>query len=471
MKNKILFLSLFLLCTGMAGANLKLPAQISNNMVLQQQTKVCLWGEATPNATVTITTSWSLPSTTKAGADGKWKALIETNDASFQEQHLSIRDDNSVVEVKNILIGEVWFCSGQSNMEMPLGGFGGCPIDDSNNLIADAPNHVIRMVTIERKAALTPQPYANGEWKAPTPENAQGFSATAYHFALGLQRALQVPIGIINCSWGGSHVEGWLPKEILQGYPDIDISKAGSKEGIEYDQPMIMYNGLLAALTNYTVKGFTWYQGEGNVGHPDTYAERLATMVKLWRSLWGLGDIPFYYAEIAPYRYDGDNQKLSGALLREAQFKAQALIPNSAMITTNDLVKPFEDVQIHPANKKDVGERLSYQALNKTYGIKGIIADGPSYQTMEVKGNAIEVRFNNASSGFSPATGIEGFEIAGSDKVFHPAKARLGRGVVVVSSTEVTAPVAVRYCFRNFQIGNLTGARNLPVIPFRTDTW
>jgi sialate O-acetylesterase len=471
MKNKILFLSLFFLCVGMADAKLKLPAQISSNMVLQQQTKVCLWGEATPNATVTITTSWSLPETAKAGADGKWTASIETPEASFMEQDLLVSDGDSKVLLKNILIGEVWFCSGQSNMEMPLNGFGGCPILNANNLIADAPNHVIRMATIEKKAALTPQPYANGEWKTATPDNAQWFSATAYNFALGLQRTLQVPIGIINCSWGGSHVEGWLPKEILQGYPDIDISKAGSKQGLEYDQPMIMYNGMLAALTNYTVKGFIWYQGEGNVGHADTYAERLATMVKLWRSLWGLGDLPFYYVEIAPYRYENDNQKLSGALLREAQFKAQALIPNSAMITTNDLVKPFEATQIHPANKTDVGERLAYQALNKTYGIKGIEADGPIYQKMEIKGNAIEVTFSNASSGFSPWLGIEGFEIAGADKVFHPARARLSRGAIVVSSEEVPAPVAVRYCFRNFQIGNLTGARNLPVIPFRTDAW
>ena len=236
---------------------------------------------------------------------------------------------------------------------------------------------------------------------------------------------------------------------------------------------MIMYNALLYPCRNYTIKGFAWYQGCSNVGRADTYADRMATMVRHWRSIWKEGDIPFYYVEIAPFAYNNKPEAIDGALLREAQFKAQALIPNSAMISTNDLVEPYEAPQIHPQNKKDIGDRLAYQALVKTYGYKGIVADSPSYKEMQADGDKITVRFNHAEKGFSPWVDIEGFEVAGQDKVFHPAKAKFGSAPneIVVSSPKVKKPVAVRYCFRNFQPGNLKNYRNLPVIPFRTDSW
>lgn len=461
-----------LLCCITGNAKVKLPQLLSDHMVLQQQTDARLWGEATPNSTVTIRASWSnRPVETKADAQGLWETAIATPSAGFTPQTLTISDGEPVT-LHDVLIGEVWFCSGQSNMEMPLNGFTRCPIEDSNNVIADAPNHPgIRMATIERKSALTPQAYANGEWKEPTTDNAQWFSATGYFYALALQRTLQVPVGIINCSWGGSRVEGWLPEEILKNYPDVNLDEAKLNEH-PWSHPMIMYNALLYPCRHYTIKGFAWYQGCGNVGAAGTYAERMAAMVKQWRSLWREGDIPFYYVEIAPFVYSNP-EAIDAALLREAQFKAQALIPNSAMISTNDLVEPFEAPQIHPKNKKDIGDRLAYQALVKTYGYQGIAANSPSYKEMQADGNRIIVRFNDAEGGFSPWIGIEGFEIAGQDKVFHPAKAELGGKAeeVIVSSPEVEKPVAVRYCFRNFQIGNLKSLRNLPVIPFRTDNW
>ncbi|OAV65252.1 hypothetical protein Barb6_02926 [Bacteroidales bacterium Barb6] len=472
---KAVFLSVLLLGINTAEAKVQLPQQIGDHMVLQQQTDANLWGEAAPNASVSIVSSWSDKAySVKADAAGLWKAAIETPVATFCPQTISISDGEAVT-LRDVLIGEVWLCSGQSNMEMPLNGFGHSPVLDANHTIADAGNHPgIRMATIERKGAVIPQAYANGSWKVSNPENAQWFSAVAYHYALTLQRTLNVPVGIIACAWGGSRVEGWLPKEILATYPDEDLSRAGSKEGTEYMQPMIMYNGLLKPLTNYTIKGFAWYQGCSNVGHETVYAQRLATMVKHWRSLWGLGDIPFYFTEIAPYDYDGgDGDGISGALLREAQVKAQLLIPNSAVISTNDLVKPFESAQIHPANKTDVGQRLAYHALNKTYGYTGIAADAPTYQKMEIGDGKVELYFNHAEDGFTPWKAIEGFEIAGADRVFHPATAGVNqwKGTVTVFSEEVPDPVAVRYCFRNFRIGNLVGSRNLPVIPFRTDNW
>ncbi len=475
MKTKGIYVLLLACLLPAAEAKVKLPGLISDHMVLQQQAAVRLWGEAAPGVTVSVNASWltKTPVEVQADTNGHWEMRLNTPAATFAPQTISISDGEPVT-VQDILIGEVWFASGQSNMEMPLNGFWNCPVTDANNVIADAGNHPgIRMATIERKGAVTPLPYANGSWKVSDPVNAPGFSATAYFYALTLQRTLHVPIGIIACAWGGSRVEGWLPKEILETYPDEDLRKAGSSEGTQFLQPMIMYNGLLKPSSLYTVKGFIWYQGCSNVGKADVYAERLATMVKHWRSLWQDDELPFYYVEIAPYNYENDADKISGALLREAQFKAQALIPHSGMITTNDLVYPDEETQIHPRNKQEVGERLGYQALNKTYGYKTIAADSPSYREMKIEGNTIVLSFDHASEGFSPWMGIEGFEIAGADQIFRPATVVVNQSsrTLVVSADAVKAPVAVRYCFRNFQVGNLHSSRNLPVIPFRTDHW
>ncbi len=474
MKTKVFWIALLFLLTTTAGAKIKLPQLLSDNMVLQQETKVHLWGETTPNATINVMGSWGKGGSAKADANGKWIVELQTPSASYQTYHIHVNSsDGDAMKLNDILIGEVWFCSGQSNMEMPLNGFHNCPLDDSNNLIADAANHpYIRVATIARKGALEPQEYANGNWKEPNVKNAPDYSATAYLYALALQRTLQVPVGVINCSWGGTRVEGWMPKEILEKYSDVDLNKASSKDVPESAKPMIMYNGLLYPCINYTIKGFIWYQGCSNVGKANTYAERMQAMVKQWRSLWKEGDIPFYYVEIAPYAYDNP-EGINAALLRESQFKAQSLIPNSAMICTNDLVAPYEVVQIHPKNKKDVGERLAYQALNKTYNNKTIVADSPSFKDMKIDGKNAILSFNNANQGFSPWKGITGFEVAGADKVFYPAEASLNIKdmTVVVTSDKVANPVAVRYCFRNFQIGNLKNHRNLPLIPFRTDNW
>lgn len=462
-----------LLLSMAAQAKVRLPQLLSDHAVLQQQTQVRLWGEATPDSDVVIQASWSQqPVTVKAGSDGTWETTIATPSASYTPHTLTLRDNEPGVTLHDLLIGEVWFCSGQSNMEMPLNGFISCPIDGANAVIADAPNHPgIRMATIARKSALTPQPYADGAWLAPTTGNAPTFSATGYFYALALERTLQVPIGIINCSWGGSSVEGWTPEEILKGYPDIDLARAREKERL-WEHPMIMYNGMLYPCRNYTIKGFIWYQGCANVGRADTYAERQATMVRQWRTLWRQGELPFYYVEIAPFRYSGE-EHTEAALLREAQFASLALIPNAGMVSTNDLVQPFEAPQIHPANKRDIGERLAWQALAKSYGYPGIVADSPSFREMRIEQGKAILSFDNAAEGFSPWMGIDGFEIAGKDRRFRPAQAKLGPkpNEITVSADQVKTPAAVRYCFRNFRVGNLKNHRGLPVIPFRTDRW
>ena len=236
---------------------------------------------------------------------------------------------------------------------------------------------------------------------------------------------------------------------------------------------MLMYNAMLKPLQNYTIKGLIWYQGESNVGRHETYAERLADMVQLWRKEWGLGELPFYFAEIAPYAYGGTQQE-KAAYLREAQFRAQSLIPNSGMISTNDLVEPYEMYNIHPRNKTKVGQRLSYLALNLTYGLKQIHCFGPQYKSWTAKGSEAWVSFDHLEMGICRNYDLRGFEVAGEDRVFHPADKvwlHWQTNEVVISSEKVSHPVSVRYCFHDFQIGTMIGGNELPTIPFRTDNW
>ena len=471
MKNKLSYLMLFALLATGANAKVKLPEILGDNMVLQQNTKVKLWGDADPNKTITIKTSWSNENFhTLSDKDGKWLLWVTTPTGSYENREISVSDGEKVT-LKNILIGEVWFCSGQSNMEMPLNGFWNCPILDANETIANASqNKGIRFATISKAQEYTPQSSVQGKWQVCNPETAAWFSATAYHFAKSLNRALDVPVGVINCSWGGSKVESWTNREILETYKDVDLSKEAINKIDGWLRPLVMYNGMLKPLTNYTIKGFIWYQGESNVGKHDTYAQRLANMVELWRKDWGLGNLPFYFVEIAPYQY-GEGEW--GAYLREAQYKAQSLIPNSGMISTNDLVEEYEASNIHPKNKTLVGKRLCYMALNKTYGFSTVACNGPEYKSMEVKDGKAYLSFNFTQDGFSREKGINGFEIAGADKVFHPAiaVADFNKKIIVVSCEEVKEPAAVRYCFRNFQIGNLCNNRELPMVPFRTDNY
>ena len=492
MKKLILTALVLAAGTGFSSAKIRLPEIIGDNMVLRQNSEVNFWGFAKAGTHIVISPDWC-DSTFSAvcGSDGEWEASVSTPAGSMIPHRLRITETDSrgkkasdSITLDNILIGEVWFCSGQSNMEMPLDGFWDCPVEGSAEEIALSGKHDgIRMVTIPKTGALSPQSTVGGSWKTCCPENAGQFSAVGYHFAKTLNAVLNIPVGIISCSWGGSSLEGWLPEEIVSGYPDIDCGVSEPSEGNkgwnwDAHTPFIMYNGMVWPLRNYTVSGFLWYQGETNVGRHSTYASRMQTLVTHWRGLWGQGELPFYLVELAPYRYgegsDGSRQGgISGALLREAQFKAARSIPNSGIVCTNDLAYPYEDIQIHPCRKKEVGQRLAWLALNRAYGFGSIDCEGPVFREMEVVGNEAVLRFDNDRNGFSPWYGLEGFEIAGEDRMFHKAEAHVipGQKCVKVSSEAVKKPVAVRYGFRDFCSGNLTGARNLPAFPFRTDDW
>jgi sialate O-acetylesterase len=470
--------SIILLCflSGMfcAQAKVVMPKIFSDNMVLQQSTDARIWGYATANARVSLKTSWSGEKiVTKADAAGKWSTSIKTPKATYDPQTITISDGKPLT-LSNILIGEVWVCSGQSNMEIPINGYYNCPIVGANELIATSSKYKgIRGLTVDRcYTSFTPQDtIAKGTWNISSPKTTPGFSAVAYYFGIMLNKVLDVPVGLLITDWPGSSIQCWMPERVVEQFPELDRSLLTNNKVINEIKPTLMYNGMLHPLMGYTIAGFIWYQGEGNVKHPETYAGYLESMVKSWREDWKEGELPFYYVEVAPYFYE-DSKGIQGALLREAQNKAAKVIPNSGIISTNDLVEPYEFTNPHPKNKLDVGNRLAYLALNHTYKIEGIASECATYKSMEIQGNKIILSFDHIDGGFNRIEDIQGFEIAGADKIFHKATARVfNESRISVESLDVSNPVAVRYCFHNFQIGNLGNTRGLPLVPFRTDNW
>ena len=470
---KVYFLT-FLFCCLVAAVFAKpiLPEILSDNMVLQQNAKVNIWGKSAPGKTVAVRPSWTSEVTkVKADAKGNWIASISTPSAGFTPYSLSVSDGEEVV-LNNVLIGEVWLASGQSNMEMPLNGFWNNPVLKANETIAMAgQNKGIRFVTIPKTEAMEPQETVKGMWQECTPENAP--VSVPRHIILRKRfiGRYMFPLIIVS-SW---EAQEWNvgQAEILETYPDVDLSEKAINELPSSARLMVMYNAMIRPLIHYTVKGFIWYQGESNVAQPRCVCRATCQHGQLLEKRLRLGDLPFYYVEIAPFIYGDGETGTSGALLREAQFKAQFLIPNSGMISTNDLVEDYEKTNIHPRNKIDVGKRLAFMALSQTYGHAGVADHGPEYKSMEIKGGKIFLSFNHSENGFSRTVGINGFEIAGNDRIFHPAKVEvdLNNRILIVSNENIPNPVAVRYCFKNFQIGNLYNTRELPVVPFRTDNF
>ena len=485
MKKRILFSAVLVMLAVGLEAKVRLPHIIGDNMVLQQQTVARLWGWAKAGKTVKVSTSWSNDViSAQADKDGKWLVKVKTPKASYEAQTITF-DDGEPLTIRNVVSGEVWVCAGQSNMEMPVKGFGMCPVEDYNHHVLDAVNSKgVRSVKIPSVMRSEPQEDAQCEWKPCTPKTVVDFSATGYFFARLLSRTLDIPVGIIEANKGGTRVESWLTKENLEKYTNdptdsVEICKKWAEW--DYHRSLLWGNGTFNPILNYTVKGILYYQGCSNVGDPgDQYSQRMKILVDQWRSQFGLGEIPFYFVQIAPWAYDdGDLNAVSSALLREQQWKASQMIPNSSLVCTNDLVYPYEYSQIHPTQKQPVGERLAFTALNRDYGYETIQYKSSSYKDMTIKNDTVFIHTQDNYWCDAPFEDMQGFEIAGDDKVFHPAQARHfwqpGGGywdeAIIVTSPEVKKPVAVRYCFKNFQIGNVKNGGNMPLFPFRTDNW
>lgn len=477
MKNiKYTFIAIaVLLGSFQMNAKIKLPALFSDNMMLQQKSKAPMWGWTDPNATLMVKTSWDAKIyQVKADEQGKWKTELQTPIAGGPFS-IQLTQGKEIVLVKNILIGEVWLCSGQSNMEMPLKGFQGQPVKNGNETIVRSTNATIRFITIPRATVLEPLDDFQGKWESAAPKTTSNFSATAWYFGSLLQEVLQVPVGLIQVSYGGSSMEAWMNKEMLKDFTTATIPTTKAELVKDPNRiPTTLFNGMLSPVIGYGIKGCIWYQGESNYERPAEYTALMKKMVSSWRALWKQGDFPFYYAQIAPFNYaqfhPKDNvEQYNSAYLREAQLKASKEIPNSGMAVLMDV---GEDNNIHPVDKEKGGNRLAYLALAKTYGIEGFEFESPKYKSMEIKEGTVTISFDDAPNGLTSfGKEVTGFEVAGEDKLFYPAKTVVRRKSIVVTSDKVAKPVAVRYLFKDFVIAELFSAGGLPVSSFRTDEW
>lgn len=451
-----------------AGAEIRMPAIFGNNMVLQQQTEAALWGTATPGSSVNVKTSWNNKSyTARASADGKWKLKVSTPVAGGPYT-VTVSDGKPLV-FRNVMIGEVWVCSGQSNMEMPMKGYRNQPISGANEYIATSTSQAIRMIKVPRVASLEPMENFEGEWKTCIPENVVEYSATAYFFGLMLNKVLDVPVGLINTSWGGTRIEPWISEAGLSGFDWVKLpDKSNPPQGtLSQQTPSVLFNAMINPIAGFAIRGAIWYQGEANRNEPVQYRKLMPGLAENWRSVWGIGDFPLYFVQIAPFDYGPVG--LNSAFLREAQFLAAKEGKNMGMAC---IMETGEKDNIHPANKKAAGDRLAYQALVKTYGILGISCDGPVLKEMKIEGNLVKLTFDNAPNGImSLGKELNCFELAGTNKRFYPAKALVTNEGVTLISQFVAAPVAVRYAFKDFVVGDLFNTEGIPASSFRTDDW
>lgn len=634
--------ALSLLCTLLASADVRLPSIFSDHAVLQQQADVTIWGWADAGEAVTVSADWpSAPCSATAAADGRWSVKLGTG-AAGGPHRLTISGRNAI-EIKDVYLGEVWFCSGQSNMEWSVGPHAGAGVNNFAEELKTASHPQLRMFTVTRDRAATPQADCKGAWQVCTPETVATWSATAYFFGRRLNQELNVPVGLIHSSWGGTEIElwisdpafrsvpefakalegkveaaanqekalaewrehcekldpgwnkwqepalddkswspmsgmatfeqiglssydgvvwfrgefnapdGWAGKAIKLDFGPIDDSdmtwvngrRVGATSGWNLprtydvgagivnagrnsvvirvhdtgglggmaagaDQPAAvcgadrisignwrfrpaaeekafgpqpqpprmehstLFNAMVAPLTPYVIRGFIWYQGEANVGRAAQYRTAFEAMIKDWRGCWNLGELPFYFVQIAPFRYSGrtgnnPDWNYPAAELREAQ-RLTLELPRTGMVVTTDIAGNVDD--IHPKNKQDVGARLALWALAQTYGKPGLVYSGPLYKEMKIEADAIRVRFEHVGGGLvAHGAVLEGFIIAGADRKFKRATATIEGDSIVVRAAGIDRPVAVRFGWSDVAAPNLFNADGLPASPFRTDDW
>ena len=467
MKKIFLLLATIMVVMGI-NAKVTLPKIFSDGMVMQRETNANLWGEAKASSNVKITTSWDNKSyVVRSDSNGKWKTSVKTPKAGGP---FSITfSDGEKLTINNILIGEVWICSGQSNMEMPMKGYKNQPVDNAVEDILHSKDSNLRLFTVKRNSKFKPVDDVTGNWNEANPASVRNFSATAYYFGRELRRSLDVPVGLILAAWGGSACEAWMTADWLKAFPDAKIPASEEDIKSKNRTPTVLYNGMLHPLIGFSMRGVIWYQGEDNVTRYSTYADMLTTMIGGWRSVWKQGDFPFYFCQIAPYDYKLINYTVNSAFLREQQSKAELMNQNCGMAVLMDVGMDFG---IHPRKKYQAGMRLALLALDKTYGVEGLTSESAYYDKMEIKGDTAVISIKRADMWIYGAKGYKSdlFEIAGEDRIFHPAKAWIERSKVYVKCDSVKTPVAVRYAFKDWADGDLF-CDGLPISSFRTDNW
>ena len=441
---------------GTSLAQTRFSPMFSDHMILQRNSTVLIWGWSVAEQEVSLKVSWNEDTyRVKCDDDARWEVLVPTPAAGGPYQ-ITLNDS---IEINDVLIGEVWLCAGQSNMEWTaLSG-----IDHAAEAIQEANNYQIRFFSVPKASSDKPQLKCGGSWSLCTSETMPSFSAVAYFFGKELNAYLDVPIGLIHSSWGGTFAEHWTPRTIIDG--DAQFSKwEKSFENNPYP-PMaasVLYNAMIHPIIPFEIAGVIWYQGEANTFNPMVYRRLFPAMVESWRAAWKK-EFPFYYVQIAPFRY---SKPLTGALVQEAQLMSLST-PNVGMVVSNDIGNVND---IHPQNKLDVGRRLAYWALNKTYR-KDLICSGPIYKSMEREGNRLRIYFDYSGGLQLTASTVDNFLIAGPDRVFYPAIVTIKANTLLAEHPKIDQPVALRYAFSNTAIGNLFNAAGLPASAFRTDDW
>ncbi|QDT75138.1 sialate O-acetylesterase [Lacipirellula limnantheis] len=445
---------------------LSLASIFSDHMVLQRDVKLPIWGHAQPGAKVEVQLAGATKEAT-ADADGKWTVSFGPLKAGGGPLELSVKSGDDAVHMTDVLLGDVWVASGQSNMEWPMKA-----TNDAESEIAAADWPEIRIVDVPNVVADAPlDSFKSAGWQPVKPENIGDFSAVAYFFGRDLHKELNVPIGLIGCNWGGTQMEAWTSREALESsetFKDAlawaDKEPATEEEKKQrndrpMDKPASLFNGMLSAVIPYGIRGAIWYQGESNAGRHGQYAELSKLMIADWRNRWGQGEFPFLLVQLAAWEPGGDNWPP----LREAQTETLES-PNTGMAVTTDIGDPQD---IHPRNKQDVGKRLALAARKVAYG-EDIVYSGPVFKELKVADGKAHVTFDQIGGGLKAEGDLKGFEVAGADGKFAPGNAVIEGAEVIVSADGVSEPAVVRYNWASFPEGNLFNAEGLPAGPFRT---
>lgn len=442
-------------------AAIQLPALFADGMVLQQKTAIAIWGQAAPHEQLKIISDWNKrPINVYADGDGAWLARIQTPQAGGPYS-LTVASGEDSVTFTDVWIGEVWLCSGQSNMEFPLANQGKWKtgVENDEQEIAAAHYPFIRMFNVAHAAAKTPVQDVAGRWEVCTPETAGHFSAVAYYFARKITQETGYPIGIIHASWGGTPAESWVKKRVWQQTVVPDLRLEDIQQPWSSKTPTALYNGMIAPLIPFTISGVVWYQGESNADRPEAYKRLFPALINSWRTDWQ-SDFPFYFVQIAPHY-----QK--NPFIREAQLYTFECVKNTGMVVVTDAA---DSLDIHPRNKRIPGERLARWALAQVYG-KKIAYSGPIYRSMKIEGNKIRLFFDYACGLTARGGSLKEFVICGADQLFVPAIATIENNTILVYSNQITKPLAVRFAWKNYPRPNLYNCAGLPASPFRTDQW
>ena len=469
---RFIYLFVFLLSFSSI-AQIELSNLFSDNMVLQQESHVNIWGKAKKNQELIIYASWSGKIIrTIVKDDGSWEVKIKTPSAGGP-YNIQVTCDGETKTINNVLIGEVWLASGQSNMEMTLSGNNREPVNGSLDAIANSNNTKIRFFNVKVKVSEERIDDVEGEWLEANFKNTPNFSAVAYSFAKYLNQVLDIPFGIINSPKDGSVAEAWISPDVLK---KITTNKELSYYAKQpHNNPSVLFNGMINAIIPFTIKGVIWYQGEGNSGRYQNYMKLMNGLIKNWRDEWGLGDFPFYFVQLAPNGSLGQGNGTSQAFLREAQLRTMLSVENTGMAVTLDIGSTITN---HPPEKLLIGKRLAYWALAKNYGFNSLPYSGPVYESMKVKNNKVYVNFKFAKNGVtSYGKPLSGFEIAGEDKIFYSADALIdphwsagweNRSVLTLSNKNVPNPLYIRYGWKNYIKGALYNVEGLPASSFRS---